>query len=79
MPRVTDELYEQRVDDWAKLAKFKSNKWLLKRAINICGPNQLSELIIQMEETMSIHRERFDSQRRWINRSKELDKFFSAA
>lgn len=79
MGRVTDELYEQRIEDWAKLAKLKSDKWLLKRAISISGPNQLADLIAQLEETMDIRWTRYDNQSRWLNKTRELDKFFSAA
>lgn len=79
MGRISDEQHEQTFDDWAKLAKLKSNKWLLKRAISVSGANQLAELIAQLEETMDIRWSRYESQSRWLNKTRELDKFFSAA
>lgn len=79
MPAVTDELYSQRVDDWARLARLKCDKWILKRIISISGPNQLAEVIAQLDETMDVRRQRFDHQQRYLNKSKDLDKFFSAA
>lgn len=67
MGKVTDELRNMRIDDLARMARFKSNKWLLKRAITVCGPNQLGELLKHMEASFEYRNSRFESQQRWLN------------
>lgn len=75
---MTDEDYSQRVDDWAKLAKLKGDKWLIKRAISLCGPNQLAEMISQIDEALSLKRIKLESKVRMSAKMKDLHDFFSS-
>lgn len=77
MPSVTDEQYSQRVDDWARLAKLKSDKWIFKRFISLCGYNQMSELVAQVDETLSLKRIKLESKLRMDSKMKELHDFFT--